>query len=400
MNIFVNIFFFSYISLLKAVLSSEIYLVVQGSGTKSLLYQNFYTEPTEVYVNGNKRDNCKKTCELTDDLNNITLIFNQEINSCKKMFYGLYDIIEIDLSNFDSSKVTSMKSMFRYCEYLKKINFGNMVTSSVQDMSNQFEFCYKLEYIDVSNFDTSSVTNMNYMFSDCHQIKTIDLSNFDTKNVVEMHGIISYNDKLISANLSNFDTSKVTNMRALFYKCNNLIYLDLPNFKASSVMTDLTNGFSSLSSLKYLNLRSFKISSSVTLDNTFKSHSSNTKYCIEDSSTRALLNVNTNDCSNICFRDNIIFDMDDYVCVESCDENKFLLKRECYSNCPANTYKILKDRNRCEKIIPENYFKDNDNIYKKCYNLCQKCSQSGDETNNNCDKCINNYFFYKQNIHF
>ena len=41
-----------------------------------------------------------------------------------------------------------------------------------------------------------------------------------------------------------------------------------------------------------------------------------------------------------------------------------------------------------------NYYLDNnDNIYKECFNLCKRCSQSGNETINNCYECINNYIF-------
>ena len=32
-------------------------------------------------------------------------------------------------------------------------------------------------------------------------------------------------------------------------------------------------------------------------------------------------------------------------------------------------------------------------IYKECFNTCKKCSESGNESNNNCDECIDNYLF-------
>ena len=46
--------------------------------------------------------------------------------------------------------------------------------------------------------------------------------------------------------------------------------------------------------------------------------------------------------------------------------------------------------------VPENYYLDEDNIYKECYNTCKKCSESGNESNNNCDKCIDNYLFLNE----
>ena len=54
------------------------------------------------------------------------------------MFDGLDNIKEIDISDFDASKVTSMKYMFNGCKNLEKINFGNIKTSLVTNMENLF----------------------------------------------------------------------------------------------------------------------------------------------------------------------------------------------------------------------------------------------------------------------
>ena len=50
-------------------------------------------------------------------------------------------------------------------------------------------------------------------------------------------------------------------------------------------------------------------------------------------------------------------------------------------------------------IIPENYYIDNnDNIYKECYSTCKKCKKSGNEINNNCKECIDNYIFLNDSL--
>ena len=49
-----------------------------------------------------------------------------------------------------------------------------------------FDLCSSLKYIDLSNFDTSKVTNMYMMFSDCSSLKSINLLNFNTSNVTVM----------------------------------------------------------------------------------------------------------------------------------------------------------------------------------------------------------------------
>ena len=90
-----------------------------------MLNDSYYLNPFQVQVNGQIKDSCIKSCDLENEINNITLIFRGEINSCVNMFNDLSNIIEIDLSNFSTSKVTNMNSMFKGCVNLKKIVFGN-----------------------------------------------------------------------------------------------------------------------------------------------------------------------------------------------------------------------------------------------------------------------------------
>ena len=63
---------------------------------------------------------------LEEDINNITIGFDDPIISCQNMFKDLDNIIEIDLSNFDTSKVINMAFMFLNCIRLEKINLWNI----------------------------------------------------------------------------------------------------------------------------------------------------------------------------------------------------------------------------------------------------------------------------------
>jgi hypothetical protein len=39
---------------------------------------------------------CKKNCNFNEEINNVTIKFNNKIESFEKMFNGLTNIIEID----------------------------------------------------------------------------------------------------------------------------------------------------------------------------------------------------------------------------------------------------------------------------------------------------------------
>ena len=108
---------------------SEVHLVIKGKGNQRILYDYFDAEPSEVIVNGiSKGNSCKKSCDLDEDINKVNLKFNEQLKSCYLMFYYLENIIEIDLSLFDTSEVTSMISMFESCIDLEKITLGNINT--------------------------------------------------------------------------------------------------------------------------------------------------------------------------------------------------------------------------------------------------------------------------------
>ena len=164
---------------------SEIKLVIQGEGELYFLNSQFYRDPSEVIINGVSQPSCNKSCQFASGLSNVTIKFDEPLESCERMFDWLHNIVEIDLSNFDASKVTNMYRMFSDCVNVEKIYLGNINTSLVQNMAELFNTCEKLTYIDNLNFDTSSVVTMRLMFSGCHSILSI-VAEFNPQNVENM----------------------------------------------------------------------------------------------------------------------------------------------------------------------------------------------------------------------
>ena len=132
----VSFFLFMIILLLQLPFSKEndiiypeINLIMEGPGTKQIFSYSIDTIQkyvSEVIVNGiNKTDICLKNCELKDNINNISIIFKKNVETCRNMFYNSSFILEIDLSKFDVSSVTDMSGMFCGCSRLTSINFKN-----------------------------------------------------------------------------------------------------------------------------------------------------------------------------------------------------------------------------------------------------------------------------------
>ena len=199
-------------------------------------------------------------------------------------FNGFSKALSMDLSAFDTLKVTDMSDMFSNCSSLTSLDLSHFDTSNVTDMNNMFSNCSSLTILDLSNFDTSNVTDMNGMFFGCSSLINLDLSNFDTSNVTDMMGMFLGCSSLINLDLLNFDTSEIGNMSYMFNSCISLTALDLSNFNTSNV-TDMNNMFSNCSSLTNLDLSNFNTSNVTDMNNMFSDCSSLTNLDLSDFNT-------------------------------------------------------------------------------------------------------------------
>ena len=223
----------------------------------------YYTEPEKVYLN---RDSSKMFLSRVGEqkIENILELdlsnFNtSHVTNMNDMFVNMHNLTSLDLSNFDTSQVTDMGDMFFYASSLTNLNLSSFNTSKVTNMGSMFNNASSLTSLNLSNFDTSKVADMSAMFYNMSNLTSLNLSNFNTSKVTDMHSMFSSMSSLTSLNLSNFDTSKVTNMRAMFAGLPNLATLDLSSFDTSNV-TDMSGMFYEASNLSVLNLSNFNTS--------------------------------------------------------------------------------------------------------------------------------------------
>ena len=156
----------------------------------------YYTEPEKVYLNTNSRG----------------------------MFSFMSNLATLNLSNFDTSKVTNMHAMFYGMSKLAALDLSNFNTSQVQDMSSMFSGVFNLiTTLNLSSFDTSKVRYMTSMFSGMPNLTTLDISNFNTSQVINMSYMLYLRDedklmdKLEKIYVNNdFDTTKLTSFEYMF----------------------------------------------------------------------------------------------------------------------------------------------------------------------------------------
>ena len=189
---------------------------------------------TELFINNCKYEFNKYFKPKKAEIYSLKLKLKNNIKDCSCLFLGCINIIDIDLSSFDSKEVINMKNMFSHCENLININLSHFNTKNVVNMRGMFSCYKKLMNIDVSYFNTEKVTTMFDMFGSCENLKELNLSNFKTHNLTNMLYIFDNCKNLTTIDLSSFDninkSKKVKNM--FDYKKNPLEILSNPNFFA------------------------------------------------------------------------------------------------------------------------------------------------------------------------
>ena len=397
---------------------SQITLKIKGKEENKMFNVNFkgINSLKEVHINGQTQNGIPNKYNFDQEYNSVELILDDNIDNTENMFKDCASITEINLSAFDSSKVTSI--------------------------DNMFEGCSSLTSIDLSNLKTSSVKRMNFMFSGCSSLISLNLSYFDTSSVTRMDSMFSHCSSLTSLDLSNFNVSSLTAYDSMFYDCNNLEYINLYNFTEiklrPNIFVDSPNNL--IICINNITNITFYSSLNDTYYYTYKNAYYNAYY---NKSYYNTLNDNcfTVDCSDDWKTRQKKLIKNNNKCIESCNNSQqyqYEYNGKCYGNCPkgllnnninkeckceldkcltcppvalkhglctecnTNYYPIENDESNLGEYFgcyknPEGYYLDN-NIYKKCYNTCKTCDKEGNETNHNCIICNPNFLYaIKQN---
>ena len=357
---------------------NSIYLKITGNKlTKVLGIKSGF--PNVVYLNDiltTIDSSGNIVIEKNEINNNLTMIWYNPIDNCEKLFQSVSSAIEIDLSNFDTSKVTTMRSMFVDCINVKYINFSNVITSLVTDMTNMFSGCNSLTSVDLSNFDTSKVTLMENMFLECSSLTFLNLSNFDTSHLTKMKSMFDNCRSLESIDLSNFDTSKITNMENLFYDCISLTSLNLSSFNTikvrnmelmffecfllksldlskmdTSFVTNMRYMFYGCSSLTSLNISNFNTSNVENMEHLFDG-------CFSLKS----LNLRSFNTSSVLNMDFMFYDCKSLI---SLDLSSFEFNQVKMGHCFSNCYSLKSIKFPKEQYITSDIY----SMFYDCFSL-------------------------------
>ena len=453
----INYFIISYVSILIYSIElkqnyifsyfSNITITIKGPGRKSIFSASCgrtkFPDPKYVYINNILQETVSDKYDFNETENNIKLVWENKINNCNCLFQNCGNIIKIDFSNFDFSLGITGNCMFLGCTSLTEIIFPSSGNIILRDAGAMFYGCRSLTSLDISNFDISSNGDFGYTFRDCESLTSLDLSNFITSSSHEISGMFRNCRNLEFLNLSNaifetaeyhIDVFKDTRNLVICNKCNKL--RTFISSQLDCIVIDCSSNWRSKQ--KRLNTENNEcVPDCRNINNKYDYLSKCYNICPEGTYND---NYICNDCHPDCKKCDKPQDVNNSNCLSCSNQNKFLLFGNCIDNCTNGYYfdendpsiKIcnceLKKCSNCSKESfekslciscnegyyqkydemniyesyiecyqsPEGYYLDiNDNelFYKKCYETCQTCNMSGNETLHNCIECNPSYFY-------
>jgi len=358
-----------------------------------------------------------------------TLKWNNHLEYCTNIFYNFSNIIMIDFSNFDFSRVRYMKNMFRGCTNLKQINFGNSKVSTILDMESVFYDCNALLSLDLSNFDTSEVSTMENLFYGCSSLTTLDISNFNTRKLINVGGMFSNCSSLNYLNWPDLDTTLITNTARMFNGCTSLISLDLSNLKTqndinmdymfndcinlinitfsknfiTNPVKNMSHMFSGCTKIETLDLSNFMTASVTDMESMFESCKKLLYLDLSNFNTAVVLSMKKMfyGCSSLIY---INLNSNTYIIRDDTDLNDlFTGTSNDLIYCVNEQFPKIKDtlsskntQNDCSNIC---FSEDNNYIYENtCYKDCPKRTQVSSSNEILCeDLNCEHYYNFEQN---
>ena len=360
------------------------------------------------------------------------------------MFKGCTNLVTLKIPNFDTSEVTDMQSMFEGCSNLISLNIDNFITTKVQYMNKMFKDCESLKSLYFKSLTTESLGTMYQMFYNCRSLEYLNLYSLTEsgQSLQEMFNGSSY-----SFELCIYDEKNIPNIFQELYPtsfkrvCNSSCYgsgkYSIPSKKSCCLQ-------------KYYNSQCFDQCPIRTYDNGNKIcrdlncpnyYSYDQKSCINAIPQGYFLN-HTNlktidkcheNCTT-CFNKSTDTSTNCLTCVS---DLPYIYLGNCYSTCKFGVYyDPIENKYKCkcfdEKCIlcseeslrlglcitcnegyypkiddiitdsrfincykkPEQYYLDTQiRKYKKCYQSCKFCTQSGNVTHNYCTECNLKYSY-------
>ena len=181
----------------------------------------------------------------------VSVFDTSNVTSMESMFGNCSNLVSLDLSNFNMEKVESMMQMFEDCKALKTVTFGSSkfgksITKNLTNIESMFHNCYDLITLDLTIFDTTKVIHAMDLFKYCINLESIfGTEKFSLDNVDSgFNGVYSFG---FCGKLPNWDPTLYNKTQAKPVWNNGYVYINAHKVTFDANGGTLSDGASSTS---------------------------------------------------------------------------------------------------------------------------------------------------------
>lgn len=195
-----------------------------------------------------------RTCYALEEIVGLDKINTSAMTEITETFYQCKSLKgELDLRNFDVSNATKARQFLTESK-VSKVDISNWDTSKITDMYYMFYNNSNLQEILLpDNFGSASKT-FNCMFSGC-DLRSIDGTKFNTSSVndsYDFNSMFSNNKNIEEIDISSWDMSNANNVSYMFSYCVSLKRLYLPQINPN--ITQYSDFIRNCNSLEYIRI--------------------------------------------------------------------------------------------------------------------------------------------------
>lgn len=159
------------------------------------------------------------------------------------------NLVTVDLTNLDTSKVKNMGYMFYGCSSLTTVNTEVLDTTNVIATPYMFYNCARLVSVDTTGWNMAKNASTSRMFYNCSKLQEIvGINDWDVSNLGDASYMFYGCKAITTLDLSGWNLNKVQSLTQMFYNCTGLLSLDLSGWNISTAK-DTSSMFSGCTKL-------------------------------------------------------------------------------------------------------------------------------------------------------
>lgn len=186
-----------------------------GTPSKFLGCDNIPTSSVKkLYFRASFPDTAVETCDVSDAQDGSVMAYLKSNGTVYVVAQG----------GVVYANTATKLSYLTNCSYISFVDTGGVNRFNTKNMTSMYRMfdslcstsTCKMDKLDLSSFDTSKVTNMDGTFVDASHVCEFDVSSFNTSKVVSMNEMFKHCSSILYLNVSSFDTSRVYDMNYMF----------------------------------------------------------------------------------------------------------------------------------------------------------------------------------------